>query len=1065
MKNAWLASLAATLATATADDVYTVTSTNYITPDCFSNAINTALAANPSGLSSGIPIHFVYANAGNAAETEDTIQTIVTSSQMLYVVSTDKTATQTVTLCNNNLCLTSVTSSVYPQYITTSAEVTYTTAGKKQASTIYEVDTETDNQTDDVTLTQKVSAEATVLTTAVTTTKTIFTATESPVHAYLPPVSKQTITKTERDPLITNAPVSKALETSINLSSYTTGVSIGKVAASNSTSSGNSTNLAAPILSSPVSSNSTSTIDLRLSSTYDAENTRVAAAYGNVSHAGTSVVPSTLVSLTSSLSPSPTKEFAATTSAPAGSASTLSPSISAPSSASVPANDDSVCGAGDLFQAISNDKPLSVFPRQDLPLALPLGVHNDGVPYETNKFYANLILGDQTGMTWSYPNGLYWLKLTYYGFGVQHTNVSNRVFGTGNSNNPDVPSYYLNPILNGELIISATDISKDSNFLTVTNHRSMSVLAQLSPSQNLGSNYIDIPIVQGMGFTTAIYHGDLIPELNTVVGIASLKQESSSALSSNTQKYRATLFNGVEWLVYVTLPSSSTKFNFDSSQSFKVTGSGAVDGLIIQLAVAPDSSQDAYYDQSAGMYVTDAAVQGSASCSSASYSFKYSTLGKSKGNQPIVFAFPHHVQSLSASTKQTSTGIKLASTTKGDMYAYLTDELQMTETLQPNVGFLPWTQNSKGSLTYTAEQLQLLAEVANSELAVDINETVQVVDSTYSSGKLLDKYAYILLIVNDVLKDEDVAKSTLQAMKDAFQPFFDNTQYYPFMYDTRYGGVTSTASQNGDTGADYGASYYNDHHFHYGYYVHAAAIVGYVDKKLGGTWAEDNKDWVNALIRDVANPSEDDTYFPVSRMFDWFSGHSWAGGLFASGDGKNEESSSEDYNFAYGMKMWGSVIGDGAMESRGDLMLSIMARAMNMYFYYSDDNTVQPALYIPNKVSGILFENKIAYTTYFGSPDKNPEYVHGIHMLPISPASSLIRGPTFVQQEWEEQISKFVGDVNSGWLGILKLNQALYDAKSSYEFFSSDNWNQNYLDNGQSRTWSLAFSGGIANSS
>lgn len=43
---------------------------------------------------------------------------------------------------------------------------------------------------------------------------------------------------------------------------------------------------------------------------------------------------------------------------------------------------------------------------------------------------------------------------------------------------------------------------------------------------------------------------------------------------------------------------------------------------------------------------------------------------------------------------------------------------------------------------------------------------------------------------------------------------------------------------------------------------------GYVDSKLNGTWAADNKDWVNSLVRDVANPSEKDEYFAQSRMFD-----------------------------------------------------------------------------------------------------------------------------------------------------------------------------------------------------
>ena len=131
--------------------------------------------------------------------------------------------------------------------------------------------------------------------------------------------------------------------------------------------------------------------------------------------------------------------------------------------------------------------------------------------------------------------------------------------------------------------------------------------------------------------------------------------------------------------------------------------------------------------------------------------------------------------------------------------------------------------------------------------------------------------------------------------------------------------------------------------------------------------------------------------------------------------------------------------------------------------YYSGDNTVEPYSFIGNKVSGILYENKIAYTTFFGSPDVHPEYVHGIHMMPITPASSLIRGPTYVKQEWTDQVSTFINNVDSGWTGVLKLNQALYDASTSYEFFSSDSWTDTYLDNGQSRTWALAYSGGIQN--
>jgi endoglucanase Acf2 len=88
-------------------------------------------------------------------------------------------------------------------------------------------------------------------------------------------------------------------------------------------------------------------------------------------------------------------------------------------------------------------------------------------------------------------------------------------------------------------------------------------------------------------------------------------------------------------------------------------------------------------------------------------------------------------------------------------------------------------------------------------------------------------------------------------------------------------------------------------HHSYGYFIYTASIIGTLDP----TWLPANMAWVNTLVRDIANPSTLDPYFPVSRMFDWYHGHSWAHGLFETGDGKDEESSSEDTMSAYALKM------------------------------------------------------------------------------------------------------------------------------------------------------------------
>lgn len=52
------------------------------------------------------------------------------------------------------------------------------------------------------------------------------------------------------------------------------------------------------------------------------------------------------------------------------------------------------------------------------------------------------------------------------------------------------------------------------------------------------------------------------------------------------------------------------------------------------------------------------------------------------------------------------------------------------------------------------------------------------------------------------------------------------------------------------------------------------------------------KEWTEDLIRDVNNPVDNDPYFAQFRSWDWFAGHSWAGGIKVNGalDGRDQES-------------------------------------------------------------------------------------------------------------------------------------------------------------------------------
>jgi endo-1,3(4)-beta-glucanase len=148
-------------------------------------------------------------------------------------------------------------------------------------------------------------------------------------------------------------------------------------------------------------------------------------------------------------------------------------------------------------------------------------------------------------------------------------------------------------------------------------------------------------------------------------------------------------------------------------------------------------------------------------------------------------------------------------------------------------------------------------------------------------------------------------------------------------------------------------------------------------------------------------------------------------------------------------------------------MLAIQARSFNNYFYLLNGSTVQPARFVPNKVTGILFENKIDYTTYFGD---TPALIHGIHMVPLSPVSSYLRPRTFVKEEWDAMFSdgRALRDgpegAGGGWRGILHANLALIDSKASFAFFRDGvdgYWDGTWIDGGASRTWYLVWAAGL----
>ncbi|KAL8630810.1 hypothetical protein Q9189_003479 [Teloschistes chrysophthalmus] len=687
-------------------------------------------------------------------------------------------------------------------------------------------------------------------------------------------------------------------------------------------------------------------------------------------------------------------------------------------------------------------------------------------PLATNKFYANFFLGSQHQGVWTHPYSLTWSKGTGYaqswGMTISHLDANQRVFGPPNSDVPGNPAkYFINPLAIQSIILSAAELGS-STVLTMDSLQAFSVNANLLPYPGSLSK-ITFPLLQGMAFVTGVYS-----KLQPVIQSSVLFRSVSSAANSSIGifKYVIVLEDGKQWLLYAT-PSNGQDPQFSLVSQTKILGTPNWFGYI-QVAKNPAGSPGEYvYDNSAGVYPVAADLTASKSAQTGTYQFQWKKAGLTSRDAPplLMFALPHHVESFGGTTPYGLTALRLQTTTKGTASGVIADSWTLVEPSLPvDMGFSPWDGSlplgTRSAKPLSSRALAIIKAVAASEIQQDMDSQTNL-NSMYFSGKALSKFATMVYTIHDICQEPGLAQLGLSRLKTAFAKFSTNQQIFPLVYDTVWKGVVSSGAYlTKDPWQDFGNAYYNDHHFHYAYFIHAAATIAYLDPQ----WLVLNKEFVDMLVRDTVNPSSSDPYFPFSRTFDWYHGHSWAKGLFESADGKDEESSSEDALFAYAIKMWGRVTGDESMEARGNLMLAVLARTLRNYFLMQDNNANQPANFIGNKVTGILFENKVDATTYFGN---NLEYVHGIHMMPLLPYSALTRPSRFVYEEWSLLFDPAsptapapASSVQGGWKGILYANLALIDPQRSWEFFAQPNFDMRWIDGGASRTWYLAWAAG-----
>ncbi len=528
-------------------------------------------------------------------------------------------------------------------------------------------------------------------------------------------------------------------------------------------------------------------------------------------------------------------------------------------------------------------------------------------------------------------------------------------------------------------------------------------------------------LVQGQAFHNGIFT-TATPVITIEGAILEINGASpgSANLSGVTKlKIKTNRYDRV-WVIY-----ASTALSFTLSGNSLIATSTYTGR--IQLAVLNQASDEAVYDANSSATLTGGSVNATYSGNTATMTFSYTTTGS---GSPLIFALPHH-QDLMPSATYTSLTLN---TLRGDMRALVGSTWTLSETLTS----ISWTTpNPIPAGKYSDIQTALNTE--KNSLYDTVGNGWGV--SPYYYGKYLAKMAQLILIAEQI-GDTTTATTIATNIKNQITSYLTATPTgsagvngsgyrNALLYQ---GGDTwkGISTENGlaDMGADFGSGRFNDHHFHYGYWIYAAAVVARND----ATWRNNNKAAIESLIRDIANPSHSDTYFPKFRHKDWYAGHSWAGGLVGIDVGPGQESTSEAINAWYGIYLWGLATSNTDLRDTGRLLLASEIRSAKKYWHIAANSDIYPSPFNNHGTAVIIRTHKVAVETYFGS---RPEYFYGIQSLPFTPITEEYMDSAWVTRSYPMAsvnipIASTGNPQDTGWNSLMYGMHAVIDPSAGY---------------------------------
>ena len=321
------------------------------------------------------------------------------------------------------------------------------------------------------------------------------------------------------------------------------------------------------------------------------------------------------------------------------------------------------------------------------------------------------------------------------------------------------------------------------------------------------------------------------------------------------------------------------------------------------------------------------------------------------------------------------------------------------------------------------------ADLQNKISQIENNQLATWTDS-YNEGQVMNRLVQTARIAHEV-GDTESRDQMIETVKNRLEDWLTASSSevaFIFYYNSTWSTLIGYPSGHGQD------NNINDHHFHWGYFIHAASFI----EQFEPGWADEWGEMVNHLVRDAASSDREDPNYPFLRSFSPFAGHCWANGFATFPQGNDQESTSESMQFNSSLIHWGSVTGNDEIRDLGIYLYTTERTAIDEYWFdMYDRNFGDNQLYsLVSRVWGNSYDNGTFWTNDIAAS-------YGIEMYPIHGGSFyLSHNLEYTTSLWAE-ITGNTGISNNEinpnlWHDVFWKYLAYVDAPAAIELYDSN---------------------------